>query len=156
MSKWKLRGCPRCTGDLYLEKDYDDNLLSKGITFNFNYIGPAQSYFNVYTHFGKRTHGGIEFDDNNVGFALILILSNFSSLSLKDDDIIKVSDKSPSCAINLKEYFLGLDCEPPVIRFLSPITEIPLYVMFNACFPLKASNESVCSTPDDKSILWVT
>lgn len=24
MSKWKLRGCPRCAGDLYMEKDYDD------------------------------------------------------------------------------------------------------------------------------------
>lgn len=51
-----------------LEKDHDDNLLSKGLIFQLNYIGPAQSYLNVYTNFGKRTYGGIEFDDNNITF----------------------------------------------------------------------------------------
>jgi hypothetical protein len=52
----------------FLEKDYDDNVLSKGLTLDLNYIGPAQSYLNVYGNFGKRMHGGIEFDDNNVVF----------------------------------------------------------------------------------------
>ena len=23
MKSWKLRGCPRCAGDVYIEKDYD-------------------------------------------------------------------------------------------------------------------------------------
>lgn len=50
------------------EKDYHGNLLSKGITFNLNYIGPVRSFFNLYTNFGKITYEGIEFDDNHVYF----------------------------------------------------------------------------------------
>jgi hypothetical protein len=50
------------------EKDYQGNLLSKGLTFNFNYIGPVRSYLNLYTNFGKSTYEGIEFDDNHVYF----------------------------------------------------------------------------------------
>lgn len=51
-----------------VEKDYHGNLLSRGVTFDFNYIGPVRSYFNLASHLGKRTYGGIEFDHNHVYF----------------------------------------------------------------------------------------
>jgi hypothetical protein len=54
--------------DYKLEKNYDGNLLSRGITFDLNYIGPAQSYFNLYANVGKLAYGGIEFDNNNIVF----------------------------------------------------------------------------------------
>ncbi|UCH94101.1 MAG: carbohydrate binding family 9 domain-containing protein [Candidatus Aminicenantes bacterium] len=56
-------------GSSYMEeKDYHGNLLSRGVTFDFNYIGPLRSYFNLASHLGKRTYGGIEFDHNHVYF----------------------------------------------------------------------------------------
>lgn len=51
-----------------IEKDHDNNLLSKAATFDFNYVGPAQSYFNLSVNVGKRSFGGFEFDDNNIYF----------------------------------------------------------------------------------------
>jgi len=51
-----------------LEKDYDNNLLAKAVTFDFNYIGPAQSYFNLTANVGKQSYGGFEFNDNYVYF----------------------------------------------------------------------------------------
>jgi hypothetical protein len=54
--------------DYLLEKDHDDNTLSRAVSFNLNYKGPAQSFLNLTANFGKQTFAGIEFDDNKLLF----------------------------------------------------------------------------------------
>jgi hypothetical protein len=51
-----------------LEKDNNNNLIQKNVSFLFNYAGPVQSFLNLYLHIGERKFMGGHFIENFLNF----------------------------------------------------------------------------------------
>jgi len=56
-------------GSYYTEMDHQNNLLSKGFTFYYDYYGPALSFLNLVVNLIERSFMGILFDEDYISFS---------------------------------------------------------------------------------------